>query len=231
MTDDKPDAALVDNERGLRTLGRSVASRVAHEHPTLVFTLGYFALTAVGMIYDLWFFFYFKINILDYSETGDFLLAAIRNPLVILLSILPVGFLFLGLRLRDVATRKSRWYEGYRKKYEHTAWNSRGVKMASAGFFIVVYAVVFTQVYAELIALRIKKGYGSRVTVYRNNVAAPTGERPILLGTTTRFFFLYYVSRGRTEIVPVDNVALVTVDSRMRRERERDSLATLGKKP
>ena len=96
-----------EEARGLRTLGRSLASRVAHEHPTLVFTLAYLSLTVVGLIYDLWFYSYFRINILDYSETGDFLLAAIRNPLVIILSMLPAGMLLIGIRVRELAIRKS----------------------------------------------------------------------------------------------------------------------------
>ena len=229
VTDDI-DLAAIERERGLRNLGRSVVSKIAHEHPTLVFTLVYFALTAVGMVYDLWFFFYFKINILDYSETSDFLLAAIRNPLVILLSLIPVGILALGVRLREVATRKSSWYDGYRKKYVNTIWNSRGVKIVTAVFFVAVYAAVFTQIYAEVVAYRVKRGIGARVDVARNNGAATGTEKPILLGTTTRFFFLYYVSRHETEIVPIDNVSLVTVDSRLRREREKDSLAALGTK-
>ena len=68
----------------LRTASKSVAGKVIREHPTLVLTLAYLGLTAVGMIHDLWFYRYFQINILDYSETGDFLLAAMRNPLVII---------------------------------------------------------------------------------------------------------------------------------------------------
>lgn len=221
------DLAEIERQRGLRILGRSMASRIAHEHPTLVFTLVYFALTAVGLIYDLWFFFYFKINILDYSETGYFLLAAIRNPMVIILSLLPAGLLFIALHLRQLAIRKSARYDAYRKKYINTIWNSRGLKLTGSVLFIAMYATVFTQIYAQISADGVKRGVGQRVMVTRNN-GVTSAEKPILLGTTTRFFFLYYLSRKETEIVPVDNVSLVTVDSRTRRELEKDSLASLG---
>jgi hypothetical protein len=220
----------IERERGVRVLGRSLASRIAHEHPTLVFTLAYLALTAVGLIYDLWFFFYFKINILDYSETSDFLLAAIRNPLVILLSMLPVGILLFGLQVREVVTRKSQRYEAYRKKYVNTMWNSRPVKIASGLFFVIIYATAFTQIYAKFSASRVKHGAGARISMTRND-GVTSGEKPILLGSTTKFFFLYYPTRRETEIVPVDNVSRLTIDSRMRNERERDSLEAAGAKP
>jgi hypothetical protein len=206
-----------------------MASRIAHEHPTLVFTLVYFALTGVGLIYDLWFFFYFKINILDYSETGDFLLAAIRNPLVILLAMLPLGILSIGVQLREVASRKSPRYDAYRRKYINTVWNSRWLKITCAVFFVTVYATVFTQLYAQLAANRVRHGAGATVTVVRNNGPTPA-EKPILLGTTSRFLFLYYRSRRETEILPVDNVTSITVDSRLRSERRRDSLAATSVK-
>ena len=50
-------------------------------------------------------------------------------------------------------------------------------------------------------------------------------EQPVLLGTTGKFLFLYYPSRKATEIVPIDNTAVLTVDSRRRKDREADSLA------
>lgn len=230
MSEPATDLEAIERERGLRILGRSVASRIAHDHPTLVFTLSYFALTAVGLIYDLWFFFYFKINILDYSETSDFLLAAIRNPLVILLSMLPIGMLLVGARIREVATKKSARYDAYRKKYVDTVWNSRWLKIASALFFVAVYATTFTQVYAKFSASRVKAGKGARISLVRND-GVTSGELPILLGSTTKFFFLYYPGRRETEIVPVDNVSRLTIDSRMRKERERDSLEAAGAKP
>ena len=200
---------------------------MAREHPTLVLTLVYLALTFVGMIHDLWFYFYFRINILDFSETSDFLLAAIRNPLVIILSMLPLAILVGFQRMRDVASRKSAWYSSHRTKYANTRWNSVAIRALVYGWFVVVYAILFTQFYAEREANRIKDGKGKRVSLLRNDGIA-SDEQPILLGTTGKFIFLYFPSRKATEIVPVESTVALTVDSRRRRERERDSLDALG---
>ena len=212
----------------LRHIGKSLAERLLREHPTMVLTLSYFGLTLVGLIYDLWFYFYFRINILDYSEASDFLFAAMRNPLVIILVLLPVLILMGMQRLRVIARAKSARYDAYASKYDKTKWNTPGVRIAVYLFFTVVYATAFTQLYAERVANDIKAGKGRRVTLVRNS-GTTDSELPILLGTTTKFFFLYYPSRKETEIVPVDNTAMVKIDSRLRRERRADSLAALKK--
>ena len=212
----------------LRTLGRWMFERIAREHPTLLFTLAYLGLTFVGLIYDLWFFRYFKINILDYSEMGDFLLSAFRNPLVILLSILPIVPLAVLQKLREAARARSVRYDEYVKKYESTRWNSPGFRALLFGLFIAIYAILFTQLYAARAASKVKAGIGQRVTFARND-GASVSEKPILLGSTAKFFFLYYPSRRETEIVPVDNTAMITIDSRRRKEREADSLSALRK--
>ena len=212
-------------QQRLREVGKSVAGRLIREHPTLVLTLVYLALTLVGMMHDFWFYLYFKINILVFSETSDFLLAALRNPLVILISIVPV-FLWVGLQqTRRAAMKRSTWYRNYAQRYENTRWNSLSSRAAAAAVFILVYASALTQVYALQEANRIRDGKGKRVTFLRND-GIVSDEQPILLGTTGKFLFLYFPSRKATEIVPVENTVALTVDSRRRKDRQRDSLAT-----
>jgi hypothetical protein len=208
----------------LKDLSKNVAWVLAREHPTLGLTLAYLALTFVGMIHDLWFYFYFKINILDFSETSDFLLAAIRNPLVILLSLLPIALLFVLQRVRATARKKSTRYDALSRKFDNSRWNSVSSRLFIYGWFVVVYAIVFTQLYAEWESGRVKSGKGRRVAFVRND-GVISDEQPILLGTTGKFLFLYYPSRKATEIVPIDNATVLTVDSRRRKEREADSAA------
>jgi hypothetical protein len=218
------DLATAESHQGLRDVGKSVAALVVRDHPTLMLTLVYLGLTFVGFIHDFFFYMYFKINILDFSETSDFLLAAIRNPLVILLAMLPVPVLLLY----QSAIRRSKWYKRYTAKHKNTKWNSVPLRAVSAVLFILVYASLFTQLYAFRDAARTKAGHGQRVSFLRNDGVA-SDEQPILLGTTGKFFFLYYPSRKATEIVPIDNAVALTVDSRRRKEREQDSLAAMGK--
>lgn len=207
----------------LSTIGKNLFAVAARDHPTLLFTMVYLALTFVGMIHDLWFYFYFRINILDFSETSDFLLAAMRNPLVIVLCILPIAILLGFRKMRETEIRKSDWYDNYHRKYIHTKWNSPFFRIFIYGWFVVIYAAVFTQLYAKREADRIKKGSGRRVSYIRND-GIRTDENPILLGTTAKFLFFYSPSTKTTEIVPIDATTALRVDSRRKREREQDSL-------
>ena len=193
------------------------------EHPTLVLTVGYLGLTIVGLMRDWWFYRYFGINILDYSETGDFLLAAIRNPLVIVLGLLPVGIILGVAYLRDAAIARSAKYRAYSQRSSQKRWNSLGVRIFIYTWFVIVYAGLFTQLYSFREVSRIKSGIGQRVALKRNDGVSP-GEYPIFLGSTAKFFFLYYPTRKETEVVPVENTSVVTVDSRRRRDKKADSV-------
>jgi hypothetical protein len=57
----------------------------------------------------------------------------------------------------------------------------------------------------------VNEGKGRHVTFARTD-GVTHNEQPVLIGSTTNFFFLYYANRKVTEIVPVENTALMTVD-------------------
>jgi len=101
--------------------------------------------------------------------------------------------------------------------------------MPTYGFFILVYAILFTQLNAQAVSNRIKAGQGRRVDFVRT-VGNNPAERPILLGSTSRFFLLYYPVRKVTEVVPLENTGMLSVDSRSRRERRRESAASVLKR-
>src|SRR3712207_3713565 len=56
------------------------------DHPTLALTFLYLYLTAIGMLYSAVLYRSFGINIFDYSEIADFLFAALKNPIALLLT-------------------------------------------------------------------------------------------------------------------------------------------------
>ncbi len=208
--------------RRLRNVSRSVAGRLMREHPTLVLTLAYLGLTFVGMIRDLWFYRYFRINILDYSETSDFLLAAIRNPLVVILSLVPIGMLLLAARIREYAIVRSPKYRARAAKSVARKWNTLAARVVIYTWFVFIYAVLFAQLYSMREVTRIKAGRGQRVALARTD-GVTSGPLPIFLGSTSKFFFLYYPERKETEIVPIENTTMITLDSRRRVERKADS--------
>jgi hypothetical protein len=210
----------------LREVGKSAFTRIIREHPTLMLTLLYLALTFVGVVHDFFFYLYFKINVLDYSETGDFLLAALRNPVAVLLAMLPIPLFVIVRRWGQTLRKRSRTYEKYQAQLDRMGLSTLAARAAGAAVFIIVYVVLFSELYAFAEAKRMHEGKGQRVAFLRNDGIA-SDEQPILLGTTGKFIFLYYPSRKATEIVPIDNTTALTIDSRRRKDRELDSLTAV----
>ena len=73
------------------------------DHPAIAGSLLYLQVTTVGVVYSWSLFRQFRINIFDYAETNDFLLAAFKDPIVFGMSIttlvLGIGFgLYFAVR-------------------------------------------------------------------------------------------------------------------------------------
>ncbi|MBC7805492.1 MAG: hypothetical protein H7145_05010 [Akkermansiaceae bacterium] len=67
---------------------QSALLELLRREPALGFTLAYLFLAAVGITYDFWFFLFFGVNVLNYADFSDFLLAAVREPLVMAFTVL-----------------------------------------------------------------------------------------------------------------------------------------------
>jgi len=76
----------------LREQLRPIAS-FFREHPAIVGTLLYLQVTTVGVIYSWALFRRFGINVFDYAEANDFLLAAFKEPFVFGMSTFTLIFL------------------------------------------------------------------------------------------------------------------------------------------
>lgn len=63
-------------------------------HPAIVVTIFYVLITIIGLIYSWSFYNRFDLNIFDYAELNDFLLAAFKNENTIILCI---GFLIINM--------------------------------------------------------------------------------------------------------------------------------------
>jgi hypothetical protein len=184
---------------------------LARQHPTLVLTAGYVVLTLVGLVYSAWLFLYFRINIIEYSETSDFLLAAVRAPLVILLAILPALIVFLIGKVVAWARRKFPRYDARYKRNERKWWSAEHLRGPIWIAFIIVYAILFTQLYAKRVASEIRAGNGRKVRIELANGAPQSADLPTLIGTTGSFVFLYYPEANETKIVPFNAVTSITV--------------------
>lgn len=91
---------------------KSIA-RYSLQHPALMLTLAYVYVSAIGVAYTSALFSTFGINILDFAETTDFLLAALRQPVALVLSAVLaavwVGYLLLVYAILGLPERAHAW--------------------------------------------------------------------------------------------------------------------------
>jgi hypothetical protein len=202
LSDNLPPAASV-------TRNRDRIARIFAEQPGLVLTAGYLVLTALGLGYQFAYFHEFRVNILDFAEVSDFLLAALREPAVLLLALAPLPLLWLIGLLNQLLGKFFPRYHSYTKETD-----TARARAIIHPLFIVIYFFLFVLWYAEWKAGFVKRGQGNRVGVTLQ--ATPAGGMPagpaLLLGKTSGFIFLYYVSERRTHVIPLENLARIVIE-------------------
>ena len=191
------------------TRNRDRIARIFAEQPGLVLTVGYLVLTALGLGYQLAYFHQFRVNILDYAEVSDFLLAAVREPAVLLLALAPLPLLWLIGVSNQLVGRFFPRYDSYSK-----ATDTARARAIIHPLFTVIYFFLFVLWYAEWKAGFVKRGQGTRVGVTLQTT--PAGGMPagpaLLLGKTSGFVFLYYRSDRRTHVIPLENLAQLVIE-------------------
>lgn len=170
--------------------------RILADHPALVFSGLYAFASVIGLIYSWLYLRPFGINVLEYSEISDFLLASLKEPLTWLLTL----FAFLLVQIDNLMSRRvearggnrwTRWYgtERYRQINNPVA---------------MIMIVIFLWVLADSKHETVRDGGGDRFRVTLADGSPPV-ER-VLLGTTVKFVFLYDRDSERVFIHPNENV-------------------------
>jgi Ca2+/Na+ antiporter len=166
------------------------------DNPTLVLSLLYLYVTAMGLPYSAALYARFGINILDYSEISDFLLAAFKYPLVFLWTGL-TGFLlfaYLGYEaaaLKTQARRNKRLYEDSVRsnhqgderltpQQQHLRFTGLRldilVKAIAFAIFLVLSSLVVTYVSATSSASSIQDGETAAVDVRYKSFSGSAGQ-------------------------------------------------------
>lgn len=199
------------------------------DNPGLVFTALYLMLSMIGLLYQFLFFRRFQLNVLEFSDATDFLMVVVREPLTIAMASLGLffywGYMWLSLRLTERFYR--RWPRWRKDPVKLEASRERARKMVPSAqlTFIGVYAVLFTMLYSTWQSKRVREGAFPAVSV-QFKADAVSGSAPFqatLLGTTSRFVFLYRAETKRAEALPFDAIALLSWDARRQKERDADA--------
>jgi hypothetical protein len=185
---------------------------VGTEHLGMMLTLGYLAVTVVGMVSSWALYARFGVNVFHFAQIGDFLLAATAWPvasLSVVLALVAVAILFRVDRWGD----RYRWYRRLYFDSERVRVIFRSKPMFAA--YAVAYVWLATVLHADWYENRLRSGEGARVRVelQSGTYLGRMGTIPFeadLIGATTAYVFLYDRDSGRVTVVPVENLATLS---------------------
>ena len=170
-------------------------SSLLREHPALLFSALYIAASVIGMFYSWAYLRRFGINVFNYAQISDFLLASLKEPFTWALVVIAV-LLVLGdnAMSRKVERRGSKWFGWYASPRYRFINN-----------FAALYVVLsFIYLFAHFQAKDTHAGEGKVVDV----VFAESGPQvtSLLLGTTGQFVFLFDAASKQVNIHPIENI-------------------------
>lgn len=204
---------------------RLTVPRWLQDNPGLVFTALYLTLSVVGLLYQFLFFRRFQLNVLEFSDATDFLMVVVREPLTVAMASLGLAFywVYMWVTLR-IAERFYRRWPRWRNdpvKLAASREKARNMVPSAQVMFIGTYALLFTMLYSVWQSKRAREGDYPRVQVqFKVDAAGPVAPfEATLLGTTSRFVFLYRPETKRAEALPFDAIAQLSWDARRPRER------------
>ena len=178
-------------------------SAILREHPALLVSAVYVAASVVGMFWSWAFLQQFDVNVFNYAQVTDFLIASLKEPFTWVLVVLAVVMVqadnaYSRRVERRARTRWFRWYGSPRYRFINN-------------IAVIALVGVFIYVYATLEAEDIKDAGGRVVDVTFEQGGTTTTAT--LLGTTGQFLFLYDPMTRRVDVHPFENVHAISFQS------------------
>jgi len=169
---------------------------ILREHPALLVSAFYVAASTIGMFYSWAYLSRFGVNVFNYAQISDFLLASLKEPST-------WALVFLAAALVLVDNESSRRLEK-RGPGKWLAWYGSPRYRFVNNFVAIAMVVTFILLYAYSQARDTKAGEAKLVdVVFAEGGAAKTSA---LIGTTGQFVFLYDAITRRVDIHPIESI-------------------------
>ena len=183
-----PASRLTDTYQPIRKLFK--------DHPALIVSALYVSSSVIGMFHAWVYLREFGINVFNYAQISDFLLASLKEPFT-------WGLVVLAVVLVLADNAMSQRY-GRKQRSKWVAWYGSPKYRLINNFGAIYLVLLFIYVFATLQARDTRQGEGKIVDVmFADSGAATTA---ILLGTTGQFIFLYDGQVERVDIHPIESI-------------------------
>jgi hypothetical protein len=197
------------------------------DNPTLALTFVYLYATALGMTYSASLYQSFGIDILDYAEIPDFLLAAFKDWFTILSTLILAALGIFGInlanklrlieaQLRDLPTART---AEYLPKLKKAAGDSQAI-IVCVLFSAALISVAGEYALGTSKASSIKKGEKPAVEVryraFKGSAGQVTEPGLEFIGATQRAAFFYDPDAKRTLVIPQAQLVSIEVPNQPR---------------
>ena len=169
---------------------------IFREHPALLVSAFYVAASFIGMFYSWVYLRGFGINVFNYAQLSDFLLASLKEPFTWALVFLAAALVYIDNASSRRLERRgpSKWFGWYGSPRYRFVNN----------FAAIIMVLIFIFSYASNQARHTREGDIKLVDVTFEESGVVTTSA--LLGTTGQFVFLYDVGANRVVIHPIESI-------------------------
>jgi hypothetical protein len=206
--------------------------KVFEQDKPLFFTVSYLILTGIGISFSSIYFYYFNINILEYSQISDFILIAFKDPFYILFFILTILLAYLIYYWDKWILKK--FPKFWRISHKFSPFRpSANTYLFTYGLLIFAYTTQSAMMYGKYNAKSIKSGKGKYVKIYLTTGAEPTetDSLPLMIGTTSSVIFLYHLKNKSVEIVPFNSIRKIAIQDQEKTNVQSKTIPPPTRKP
>ncbi|XLS28986.1 hypothetical protein ACJD0Z_17535 [Flavobacteriaceae bacterium M23B6Z8] len=171
--------------------------KIIKEIQTLI-TISYLLMVAVGMLFNYHKFEEFGINIFDYADVFDFLIAPFSDLKILLFSVGSVLISYLVLKTDSFwKKRYPKWYSITNFGLDKKKWfeTYRAVLLSSV---FIIYLFIAAAIYGDMSARRIRSQDPIKITFSDNTI-----KEGILIGKTKDILFL--INKGGVDAIPLSS--------------------------
>lgn len=178
-------------------------------------TIAYLCLVGIGMLFNAYYYFLFGINIFEYSDVLDFLIAPFGDLFIFLFVIISLAILYLLYRLDSYHVKKQtgwymKMYFGWHNKPNFE--RKRKIMMLS---FIPLYIIIGAQYYGLITRNRTLNC--DPITIHYADGKTISG---IKIGKTKNEFFL--LEGDKVKVIPYQSVVNeIDINQKIRLPKEK----------
>lgn len=171
---------------------------VIREIQTII-TIAYILSVGVGMLFMYQKYSRFDINIFDYADVFDFLIAPFSDYVILIYIVISAGIVFFVFKMDSFMQKKyPKYYSKVNFGMEKKSWYNI-YRYSAVGFLLVFYIILSADSYGKISKKQILKQAPIEIRFADNEI-----KEGIMIGKTQSVIFL--LSDKRVDVIPVTSM-------------------------